>query len=216
MPIARLSGLPGNTFFRLGAPPYLATNIAVPVGVQFPLWPEIESQAIIVAGDLAAPQYLWYRSDVDPALVTTGETAFFARETTFSFTVLGVTVTATMNLSIAADNAFQSRVSIIPSLGLPVTFTFTDGNTSPLTNEVNPPFNWQNIYTFPVEFSLAAGVTSFTVEFEAKVVNYAQTLPGANQQTNPAGFMYTMDFTNFVTTPTVTEVVPPSPTTPLV
>lgn len=215
MPIARLASVPGNTFFRLGAPPYLAANLAVPVGVQSPLWPKIENQALVSAGDLGDPQYLWYRGDVDPALVGTGETVFLARETTFSFLGLLAPLTGAMNLSIVADNAFQARVTIIPTLALaPIVFDFTDGNTSQLTNEFFTPFNWQKIYTLSAEFGLLAAELAFTVQFEAKVVNYAQ--PGGSPQTNPAGLMYTIDFTNFLVAPTVTEVVPPGPILPLV
>jgi hypothetical protein len=214
MPIARLASVGGSTFFRLGPPPYLATNVAVPVGVQFPLWPALIDQSLISAGDLGNAQYLWYRSDVDPALVATGETVFFARADTFSFTILGLGIAQTLNFRIATDNAFQARMTITPTLGVPFTATFNDGNTAQNFNDTTPPFNWQNVYNFTTELPLAIGVTAFTLELEIKAVNYAQ--PGGTPQTNTAGIIYSLEIGGFLTVPTVTPVVPPVISNPLV
>jgi hypothetical protein len=214
MPIARLASLSGNTFFRLGAPPYLAADVAVPVGVQSPFWPQITDQSLIAAGDTGDPQYLWYRSDVDPSFVGTGQTVFFARQVGISFPILVGPIISTINVSIATDNAFQARMFITPLLGTPTTFNFSDGNTAQNFNDPGPPFNWQQIYNFTVELPLLTGLTGFSLEFEIKAVNYAQ--PGGSQLTNPAGVIYSVEVGGLLLAPTIVEVVPPVITNPLV
>ena len=219
MPIARLASLPGSTFFRLGVPPYLAANVAVPVGVQFAFWPQIDDQSLVSAGDLGDPQYLWYLSAVNPALVGTGETVFFAREVNIAIPALAASIITTISVKIATDNAFQARMTLTPAVvGAPVIFNFTDGITAQNFNESGPPFNWQKIYNFTQELTLLAGATGFNLEFEVKTVNYAQA--GGTQFTNTAGLLYDIEIGGFLAAPilppTVAEVQPPTITNPLV
>lgn len=215
MPIARLASLPGTTFFRLGAPPYSAANVAVPVGVQFPFWPQISDQTSVSAGDIGDPQYLWYLNAVNPALVATGETVFFAREALFTIPALLATITNTISVKIATDNAFQARMTLTPTIvGLPVIFNFTDGITAQNFVEPGPPFNWQRVYNFTVELPLLATSVGFDLQFEVKTVNYAQ--PGGTQFTNPAGLLYDIEIGGFLVAPTITAGVPPAITNPLV
>ncbi|KKM08849.1 hypothetical protein SY88_22380 [Clostridiales bacterium PH28_bin88] len=213
MALVRLASVPGKTFFRLGAPPYVIGDVAVTVGQQFPAWPNIIDVATIDAGDLGAAQYLWYQPGVDPALVDTGETVFFARETTLGITALLAALTVPIKVKIFADNAFQARMTISPDVGTPLVFDFTNGPISQATVQTNPPFGWQNVYEFSAPVTLAIGVITVGIEFEAKVVNYAQ--PGGTPETNTAGLMYSILLDNFLVAPTVTEVQPPTITNPL-
>ncbi|KJS17104.1 MAG: hypothetical protein VR69_06250 [Peptococcaceae bacterium BRH_c4b] len=218
MPIVRLASVPGNTFFRLGAPPYLAANVAVPVGIQFPFWPQIADVSSVSAGDLGVAQYLWYLNAVNPALVATGETIFFAREVNIVVPILAVAITNTISVKIATDNAFQARMTVTPTpVGAPVIFNFNDGITAQNFADPGPPFNWQKIYNFTVEMPLAIGATGFNLEFEVKTVNYAQT--GGTQFTNTAGLIYDIEIGGFLAAPilppTLAEVQPPTITNPL-
>lgn len=212
MSILRLASLPGNTFFRLGAPPYLAANVAVPVTIQYPFWPKIIDQPVIAIGDVGDAKYLWYRSDVDPALVATGQTVFFGREVNVaSFTSAPFN---TIIVKIATDNAFQARLRIFSDVLDLAVYDFFDGSTSQNTNEPAPPFNWQKVYTFTRQMIIGADTNVLNIEFEVKTVNYAQS--GGSQLTNPAGLMYSIEISNLqANINSIVEVVPPTITNPL-
>lgn len=64
----------------------------MPVGNQGPFWPRIIDNPVGdnggAFGDVGDARYLWYRNDVDPAKVATGETVFFARQVNLSIRIV--------------------------------------------------------------------------------------------------------------------------------
>ena len=218
MSIVRLTSLPGNTFFRLSVPPYNAADAAVPVGIQGPFWPRIIDNPVGdnggAFGDVGDARYLWYRNDVDPAKVATGETVFFARQVNLQF-ALSENSLITINVRIATDNAFQARLRVLLD-GVVVLFDFFDGSISQNTIDSTSPFNWQKVYNFTRELFLLQTIGVLALQFEVKAVNYAQA--GGSPLTNPAGVIYSIEIGGLAVVGGINKIenIPPNITNPLI
>ena len=209
----------GNNYYKFSggaATPYVSIQKATAYAMPFPGWAKIITNSA-GAGD-STVEYMWYQSIVCPEKALTGQTVYFARQSTFAFTALPGVLPLAFSLDVGADNAFYGRLTAIPYIGAtqqaPQVYDFSDGNMdiSYSNTEVTPPYNWQNVYHFERDINGTARVDSLLIKLEFKVVNYQQ--PGGSIFSNPGMLQYAFNL-HTRTAATETAAIPDSTINPL-